>query len=153
MGKMEDLRIRQLDEALAPFDPLRRRPPPATGWAKAIREALGMSLRQMSRRTGLSKTSISSAEAGEAKRTVQFDTLQRLADALDCDLVYALIPRSSLAQTLEAQAEKKAADLVGRVADSMELEAQGVPDAATERQLKDLVATLMRDRARYFWDV
>jgi len=153
MGKMEDLRIRQLDEALEPFDILRRRPPPPTGWAKAIREALGMSIRQMSRRTGLSRTSISSAEAGEAKGTVQFDTLQGLADALDCDLVYALVPRSSLARTLEAQAEKKAAQLVGRVADSMELEAQGVPDEETKHQVRELATTLLRDRGRDFWNV
>ena len=150
---MEDLRIRQLDEALEPFDFLRRRPPPLTGWAKAIREALGMSIRQMSRRTGLSRTSISSAEAGEAKGTVQFDTLQGLADALDCDLVYALVPCSSLARTLEAQAEKKAAQLVGRVADSMELEAQGVPDEETKHQIKELATTLLRDRGRDFWNV
>ena len=153
MGKMDDLRIRQLDEALATFDPVRRRPPPPTGWARAIREALGMSLRQMSRRTGLSKTSIGSAEAGEVKGTVQFNTLQRLADALDCDLVYALVPRSSLGRTLEAQAERKAAQLVGRVADSMELEAQGVPDQETERQVREMIPALLRDRGRDFWDV
>jgi predicted DNA-binding mobile mystery protein A len=153
MGKMDDLRIRQLDEALAPFsERLRDRPPPATGWAKAIREALGISVRQMSRRTGLSRTSITSAEAGEARGTVQFDTLQGLADALDCDLVYALVPRTSLAQTLESQAHAKAAHLVGRVADSMKLEAQGVADEATERQASELAASLLRDRGRDFWD-
>jgi len=153
MGKMNDLRIRQLDEALAPFTRLRDRPPPATGWAKAIREALGISVRQMSRRTGLSRTSITSAEAGEARGTVQFDTLQGLADALDCDLVYALVPRTSLAQTLESHAHAKAAHLVGRVADSMKLEAQGVADEATERQVTELAASLLRDRGRDFWDV
>jgi predicted DNA-binding mobile mystery protein A len=153
MGKLDDLRIRQLDEALAPFAPLRHSSPPATGWAKAIREALGISVRQMSRRTGLSRTSITSAEKGEARGTVQFDTLRGLADALECDLVYALVPRTSLAQTLEAQARRKAAALVGRVADSMKLEAQGVEDDATERQVRDLVATILRDRRRDFWDV
>jgi predicted DNA-binding mobile mystery protein A len=153
MKKMENLRIRQLDEALAPFSSLRDRPPPPTGWAKAIRQALGISLRQLSRRTGLSKTSISSAETGEAKGTVQLDTLRGLADALDCDLVYAIVPRSSLAQSLESQAIQKAANLVGRVAASMKLEAQGVADKDTERQVRELAATLLRDRGRGFWDV
>jgi len=153
MGKLDDLRIRQLDEALAPFTPLCHRPPPPTGWVKTIREALGISVRQMSRRTGLSRTSISSAETGEAKGTVQFDTLRGLADALDCDLVYAVVPRTSLALTLEAHARKKAAALVGRVADSMKLEAQGVANEATERQVRDLAATILSDRGRDFWDV
>lgn len=153
MGKMDDLRIRQLDEVLAHFTPLRHRPPPPNGWAKTIREALGISVRQMSRRAGLSRTSITSAEAGEARGTVQFDTLQGLADALDCDLVYALVPRTSLAKTLEAQARRKAVDLVGRVADSMKLEAQGVADEASERQVRELAATILRDRGRHYWDV
>jgi len=152
MRKMNDLRIRQLDEALAPFERLRDRPPPATGWAKAIREALGISVRQMSRRTGISRTSITSGEAGEARGTVQFDTLRALSDALDCDLVYALVPRTSLAQTLESQAQAKAARLVGRVAESMKLEAQGVAEEATERQASELAASLLRDRGRDFWD-
>jgi predicted DNA-binding mobile mystery protein A len=152
MGTLDDLRIRQLDEALASFEALRR-PPPPPGWAKAIREALGISVRQMARLTGLARTSVTNAEAGEAKRTVQLDTLERLADALDCDLVYALVPRTSLAGTLEAQAKRKAARLVDRVSDSMELEAQGVGDAATERQVGELAATLLRERGRDFWDV
>ncbi|MCG6956121.1 MAG: mobile mystery protein A [Gemmatimonadetes bacterium] len=153
MGKLDDLRIHQLDRTLEPFEPLRHRPPPAIGWAKTIREALGISVRQMSRRAGLSRTSITSAEAGETKGTVQFETLRRLADALQCDLVYALVPRTSLAQTLRGQAERKAALLVGGVADSMELEAQGVEGAATQRQVKDLAEQLLRDRGRDFWDV
>lgn len=153
MGKMNDLRIRQLDEALARFAELRNRPPPAAGWAKTVREALGISVRQMSRRTGLARTSITSAEASEAKGTVQLDTLRGLADALDCDLVYALVPRSSLAGTLESQAEKKAAHIVGRVADSMKLEAQGVADEDTEYQVTELARTLLRERGRDLWDV
>ncbi len=153
MGRMEELAVRQLDDALKPFRKLSQSPPPPKGWAKAIREALGISVRQMSRRTGLSRTSISSAEAGEAKGTVQFDTLRRLADGLDCDLVYALVPRSSLARMLEGQAKKKAAQVVGRVANSMELEAQGVPEEERHRQIRELAATLLRDRGRDFWDV
>lgn len=153
MGKLDDLQVRQLDEALAPFASLRDRPPPPRGWARAIREALGISLRQMARLSGSSRTSITSAEAGEANGTVQFDTLRGLAEALDCDLVYALVPRTSLAETLEAQARRRAELLVGRVADSMKLEAQGVEADETERQVGELAATLLRERGRDFWDV
>lgn len=153
MGNLDNLRIEQLDQALKQFAPLRHSPPPAIGWAKTIREALGISVRQMARRTGLSRTSVTSAEAGEAKGTVQFDTLRGLANALECDLVYALVPRTSLAQTLRDQAEHKAATIVGGVADSMELEAQGVESSATERQVRDLAEQLLRDRGQDFWDV
>lgn len=153
MLNMDDLRVRQLDDALARHSALRRRPAPETGWAKTIREALGMSLRQLALRTGLSKTAVASAEAGEARGTVQLNTLSRIADGLDCDLVYALVPRTSLGGALEAQAQKRAHCLVQRIADSMELEAQGVAPHETGRQASDLATELLRNRTRDFWDV
>jgi predicted DNA-binding mobile mystery protein A len=153
MGRIDDLQIRQLDEALAPLGSLRDRPPPPKGWARTIREALGISLRQMTRLAGVSRTSIASAEAGEAKGTVQLDTLRRLAEALDCELVYALVPRDSLAMTLEVQARRKAAALVGQVADSMVLEDQGVSHDITEEQVRELAEEILRERGRDFWDV
>lgn len=153
MVRVDQLRIRQLDEALKPFEQLRHRPPPRLGWAKTMRQALGISVRQMARRAGLPRTSITSAEEGEAKGTVQLDTLRGLAEALDCDLVYALVPRTSLADMLMAQAERRAAGLVRGVSDSMELESQGVDSSATERQIRELAEELLRDRGRDFWDV
>ena len=112
-----------------------------------------MSLRQMAERAGLSKTSVQSAELNEAKGTIQVDSLQKLADALDCDLVYALVPRSSLAGILDEQARANAERIVGRVSDSMDLEAQGVAESERQRQIHELAATLVRDRGQDFWDV
>ena len=45
--QFQELRVRQLDEALSPFRSLGLRPPPRQGWARAIRQALGMSQRQL----------------------------------------------------------------------------------------------------------
>lgn len=153
MNKMHDLRIRQLDEALAGLTPLRHRPVPANGWIKTIRGALGMSIRQLAARSGISKTSVSNAERTESRGTVQLDTLQRIADGLDCDLVYAIVPRQSLQRTLENQAARIASALVDRVSDSMKLEEQGVPATENQRQLDQLVADTLRERGRDFWDV
>lgn len=153
MSKMDDLRIRQLDEALSEYAILRNRPVPGGGWLRTIRDALGMSVRQLASRIGMSKTSVNSAEHTEKKGTVQLETLRRIADGLDCDLVYAIVPRHSLQHTLECQAERIARDLVGRVSESMELEEQGVSGDESRRQFKSLVAEILRDRSRDFWDV
>ena len=153
MGRLEDLRIRQLDEALTPFQALRERPPPGQGWARTVREALGMSLRQLAERTGLSKTAVHSAESNESKGTIRLDSLRKLAEAMDCDLVYAMVPRDSLSNILERQAEHLAASLVARVSESMELEAQGVPMSERRRQTSEITADILRDRRRNFWDV
>ena len=112
-----------------------------------------MTARQLAERTGKSKTTVLSTERNEASGTVQLDTLQNLADALDCDLVYALVPRTSLRERLERQACMIAAETVGRVSVSMELEAQGVPEEERARQIDELAEEVLRARKRDFWDV
>ena len=150
--RFEKLRVAQLDRALQDFQGLRHRPPPQAGWVRAIREALGMSLRQLAGRAGISKTTVRMTELNEARGTVQLDSLRRLADALECDLVYAVIPRSSLQATREERAREFAANLVGRVSDSMELEDQGVPEAQRQRQIEELTTEILEQRSRDLWD-
>lgn len=153
MDRLDELQIRQLDTTLAKFAPLRTFSPPHEGWIKAIRMALGMSIRQLAARTGLSKTSVDSAESNEAKGTIQMESLKRLAEGLDCELVYALVPRDSLKRTIERQAASKAAVLVGRVSDSMDLESQGISEKERRRQSEELKAEFIQNRDRHFWDV
>ncbi len=111
-----------------------------------------MSLRQLAGRAGISKTTVRMTELNEARGTVQLDSLRRLADALECDLVYAVIPRSSLQATREERAREIAANLVGRVSNSMELEDQGVPEAQRQRQIEELTTEILEQRSRDLWD-
>jgi len=112
-----------------------------------------MTARQLAARSGKAQTTVLSTERNEASGTVQLDTLQNLADALDCDLVYALVPRTSLRERLERQACAIASQTVGRVSVSMELEAQGVPEEERARQVEGLAEEILRARKRDFWDV
>lgn len=151
--RFDELRVRQLDEALAPFQELRSRPAPRGGWLRTIREALGMTTRQLAARTGKSKTTILSIERNEENGTVQFDSLRHLADALDCDVVYGIVPRTSLRERLDRQACVIASQTVGRVSASMELEDQGVSEEERARQIDELAEEILRARKRDFWDV
>ena len=155
MGRLDDLRIRQLDETLTRIHAAHGQPAPRDGWIKTIRTALGMSLRQLAERVGLSKTAVHSIESNEPAGTVQLDSLRSLAEGLDCDLVYALVPRGhgSLQDILDRQAERIAEGVVSRVSESMELEEQGVEAGERTRQVQELKAELLRDRGRTFWDV
>lgn len=153
MNRLDDLRIRQLDEQLVPLRGESALRTPRGGWVKIIRQALGMSMRQLAVRTGMSKSSVASAEKLEAKGTVRLDTLHRLAKGLDCELVYVLVPTESLEASLRHQARRKAGLLVGRVSDSMDLEAQGVGSAEQGRQRTELADELLRTRGRDFWNV
>ncbi len=152
MKTLQSLRVHQLDEEFDRIDALRDRPAPDQGWIRTIREALGMSIRQMAERAGISYTAAQSAEMSEAKGTIQLDTLRTLADALGCELRYAVLPRTSLAETLEDRADLLASRIVERVSDSMELEEQGIHGEEIQRQKDEIKSDLIREQSRDFWD-
>ena len=152
MGRFSELRLRQLDSALGVAAVLRSRPPPRGGWLRTVREALGMSLRQLAKRAGLSKTTVASIERNEAKGSVRLESLVRLADAMDCEFVYAVIPRTSLEEILNRHTTLAAARMVQRVSDSMELEAQGTSEEERTRLVRE-IANRLKDHPAEVWDV
>lgn len=101
---------------------------PQRGWVRAIRNALGMTAEQLAVRVGVTQPTIQRLETSEALDTIQLKTLKRLAEALDCELVYALVPRVPLQQTYETRAREVAHRELGSVRHTMALEDQGVTD-------------------------
>jgi len=97
--------IEQLDSALAGFHAARSAPRPAQGWIRAIREALGVSSGELGRILGVSRQLPLQFEKAEAEDSITLKSLRSVANALDCDLVYALAPRAgSLRQLAEFRA-------------------------------------------------
>jgi predicted DNA-binding mobile mystery protein A len=124
--------------------------PPPRGWVRALRDALGMTAAQLGGRLGISSSAIVQLEQSEVQGTAQLATLRRLADALECELVYALIPRTSLADTVQRQAERQATRFVARANQTMRLEDQGLTATQLQRQIDDLVAQNLNSPA--LWD-
>lgn len=87
----------------------------------------------------------------EVTRRARLDTLQRAAAALDCDLVYALVPRRPLEQMVDARARAVANELLGSVGHSMALEGQQVSQSAAQDQLLEQ-ALRLRDGAGLWRD-
>ncbi|GEL96053.1 mobile mystery protein A [Cellulomonas composti] len=118
---------RAIDNRVAPLQrdpsPVAR---PAGGWVRAVRTALAMSTTDLARRLGVTPVAVRKLEASERAATVRLETLQRAADALGCDLVYAFVPRTSLTEFAEARARDVAAAQVRRVDNTMALEDQRV---------------------------
>src|SRR4051812_2500394 len=114
----------RLDERLAPLHPADRFRPPPKGWVRGLRDALGMTGVQLARRLGVRPPSVAALEASEQNGTIQLKTLRRAAEALDCTLVYALVPNDSLEGAVRARARRIALRELGRVAHTMKLEAQ-----------------------------
>lgn len=130
----------RLDQ-LRPAVPLAARP--SGGWIRAIRESLGMSLDDFAARLDVTKSTASRMEASERDGRIQLDTLARAANALDCDVVVALVPRGSLEEAVRTRARKLAAVDLAVVQHTMTLENQGLDEGDAERLVDDLAADLM----------
>ena len=143
-------RARQrLDAKFAAYRPIEQFAPPPKGWIRAIRDALGMSLRQLGGRIGQSPQAVSSLEESEANGTIALNTLRRAAEALDCVVVYAVVPKTSLTEMVDNRAREIALRALGRVSHSMALEDQQV-DRDFEARVQRYIASAITDRN--LWD-
>lgn len=129
---------RRLDQRCAPLRDLAARLTPHRGWIRATRDALGMSGSELAIRLGVRQQTIRNLELSEQRRTIRLDTLERAADAMECDLVYALVPRTSLEETVRSRARRKAASHLGPIAHHSRLEDQSIGNEETEALLDDL---------------
>ncbi|MGH7882541.1 MAG: mobile mystery protein A [Candidatus Dormibacteraceae bacterium] len=113
-----------LDARLTKLGPASRYEPPRAGWVRAIREALGMPAVELGRRLGVSGPAVTSLEKNEQSATASLATLARAAQALDCTLIYAFIPKESLNGTVQRRAEEIVRQELEHVATTMALEDQ-----------------------------
>jgi len=150
--KSATLQRLQLTDALGEFSSSRSSSPPGGGWVRAIREALGMTQAQLAVRLGISRQSLQGLERAEANRRITLDSLDRLAKAMDCRLVYALVPeKGSLDDVRTRQAQVLADALLKSTEHSMTLEAQGVSARESKRQRELLADSLLRGSPRKLW--
>lgn len=106
---------RRLDERLARYED-RVGPPPARGWVRTIRQALGMSQYDLGQRMGVSQPRIAQIERAEADGSVELATIRRIAAAMGCSLRYVLVPEQPLEQMVHRQALEKAGGEAERAA-------------------------------------
>ena len=136
----------RLDQRFASMRPDSRYRPPPRGWIRAIRDALGMSGSQLGRRMGVKAQSVADIEKSETSGTIQLKTLRRAAEALDCTVVYALVPRSSLEDMVRGRAREIAREELARIAHTMDLEAQGPSGEEREEQIETHIRDHLRER-------
>ena len=131
---------RRLDERFRRLRPLADEPRPHRGWIRAIRDALGMSSTELAARIGVSQQRVSQMEHSELQETITLETLRRAANALDCDLVYVLEPRTSLEEAVREQANKKAVRHLAPHAHHSRLEDQALSNDDEAAQLEEFAS-------------
>ncbi len=142
----------QLDHTLKKFQPLRIAPIPGRGWIRAIRDAQGMTGRQLAHRLGLSKQRTAFIEKQELDGTATLNTMRRIGEALDCVFVYGFVPKTSLEATILSQAETVAAKQIGRAAHTMNLEDQSLPNQENQESLMNLTRKLVDTIPKNLWE-
>ncbi|MEX1184992.1 MAG: mobile mystery protein A [Gemmatimonadaceae bacterium] len=145
------LQRKQLDSLVHRDAPVGSLETPPRGWIHTIRTALGMTQAQLARRLGMRAPSVSALEKREAAGTATVATLRQAAEALDCELRIAFVPRTGLQRAVEEQARRKAIEERNRIVHSMRLEAQ---DSGVARSLAEAVdaESWLTGGAREIWD-
>lgn len=144
-------KLRQLDAALTRWRGADLSVRPSQGWLKAIREALGMPAAHLAQRLGVAPSTVTRMETSEADDTISLATLRRAAEALDCELRYALVPRRPLAETLETRANALARSQMAAISHTMALEAQSTSPETVEFQTRALAESLLKGSRRALW--
>ena len=125
---------------------------PPRGWLRAIRDALGLTTKQLASRLGVSQPRVVALEKGEMEETVTLASLRRAAEALDCQLVYVFVPNRPLVDILRERAEKIADAQMARLHHTMRLENQALTMSDQRRQRENLIDELLRGSPRRLWD-
>lgn len=142
MGRIDQsTRTRKaLDSNLRRLQPLVAFTPP-DGWIRSIRESLRMTQAQLAVRLSVSQRSVHAMEVSEVKGRIQLDSLKRVADALNCDLAYALIPRRPLQEMVHSRAVAIAKEQMVSVNQTMLLENQR--PKSDEARLEELIRHIL----------
>lgn len=150
-SEFNNLRLEQLQAAVKAFGILLTRQAPSRGWLKEIREALGRTERQQAKRLGISGSALHKSETSEAEERISLGQLRKLADGLDCELVYALVPRKPLADVVQDRATQLAKEEVYGVAHTMSLEDQRPADERIQKQVTRRAEELLRGKWSDLW--
>jgi predicted DNA-binding mobile mystery protein A len=124
-SEFRDLRLNQLAATLEKFPTAKQTPRPVRGWLRAVREALGVSQQEVAIAAKVRRQSIIGFEKAEAGDRITLRNLRRVADAMGCVLVYAIVPKSGSIQELaEQRVRSEATKRVLSVEHTMALEDQ-----------------------------
>ena len=152
MGKFS-LQLQQLNNKMGDFALLKQVAIPPTGWIKAIRTAIGMSMQQLGKKLSVSKQAILDIEKREKSGSITIKSLKEIARALDMQLVYGFVSKhESLEQMIEKRAKELATEIVMRTNNTMTLEDQQNSKERIAQAIAQKTAEIKFEMPKYLWD-
>ena len=149
----KSLQIQQLNNKLMVFASLKQVPVPPTGWIKAIRTAIGMSMQQLGDKLSVTRQGILDIEKREMEGAITIRSLKEIGLALDMQLVYGFVPNDgSLDALIEKRAMELATKIVLRTSNTMKIEDQGITNERIEKAIKERAEEIKNEMPKILWD-
>lgn len=147
------LQLQQLNSKMSAFSALKEVAIPPTGWIKAIRTAIGMSMLQLGNKLSISKQAVLDIERREKEGSITIKSLREIGKAIDMQLVYGFVPNDgSLDALIEKRAATLAAEIVMRASNTMKLEDQGNSNERIQMAIKERTASIVNEMPKILWD-
>jgi predicted DNA-binding mobile mystery protein A len=153
MMKKKKLIREQVDASLSQFSSLYNTNIPRKGWIRAIRDALGMSARQLAERLGIAQQAVARIEKDEIDGSVTIKTMRRIAEQLDCQFVYGFVSKTSLKETIQTRAKQVATKRLTEANQTMALENQSLYDKENTQVLVEMIDELVYTSPSNLWDI
>ena len=152
MGK-KSLQLQQLNSKMRGFASLKQVAMPPTGWIKAIRTAIGMSMQQLGNKLNVSKQGVMDIEKREKDGSITIKSLREIGRAMDMQLVYGFVPNDgSLDALIEKRATELATQIVMRTAHTMKLEDQANSKKRIETAIRERATAIKNEMPKILWD-
>lgn len=147
------LQKQQLSAKMQAFMEAVRQTQPPTGWIRAIRMALGISLEQLGHKLGISRQSMRHMELREREGSITLKSLREAADVLDMHLVYGFVPKDgTLKALIERKARELATEIVLRTSHTMRLEDQENSEERIQKAIEEKTAQFVHELPKILWD-
>jgi predicted DNA-binding mobile mystery protein A len=91
-------------------------------------------------------------EKNEIKGTINITSMNKIAEALNCKFVYALVPNETLNKIIDNRVEKVATKMINQIDQSMSLENQSVNKKEIKEQLNNLKKGLKNNLSSKIWN-
>ncbi len=150
--KKQALQIQQISDRMLTFAKVSHLIP-QSGWIKAIRTSIGMSMQQLGNKLQISKQAVAEMEKREIEGSITLKSLREFAKVADMQLVYGFVPKDkSLETAIKKRAIELATQIVMRTANTMNLENQGNSKKRLETAIKDRAEDIMNEYPKLLWD-
>lgn len=149
----KSLQVQQLNIKMLSFAILQEVTIPPTGWIRAIRTAIGMSMRQLGKKLNVTKQGIMDIENRERDGSITLKSLREIARVMDMQLVYGLVPNDgSLDALIDKKAVEVAKQVVMRSAQTMTLEDQANSTIRIETAIRERAEAIKSEMPKILWD-